>query len=372
MVFVDDFLFHFDSPDLFPNLESNYVVSNVLNDKHVVSKLRNTIDKISGSSTAGSPSGANASFDNVMIVSYSNILRPYILEELEKQQPGAPNRYNRQRPKKPFDLIGADLAEDIHPGMMFHITLSWVVFYNLYKLIQSYCEDLTNDRIIDPPNRARQDEAFDMDSDGTAKLRLSEECILSRSSSTLSNSSEISNKICSYVWTVNRITNVGTKRHVTDSIVPYLSTPTKSLQGWRAEGFPIKPPRTGWVPYQGIGSYFELKLNIQNKVCHYFTVLVMTSYGDLWMDSTIQFTVSVLPASNQLTEEATSAASKQPSSLVTYVHSIPGYHDQPTSIIIPHKFKLPAPATYGDTVVARFELIQGKTAKICGMALCSW
>jgi hypothetical protein len=89
------------------------------------------------------------------------------------------------------------------------------------------------------------------------------------------------------------------------------------------------------------------------------TIMSMKSYGPNFVNTTLQVHVSIL---NGVSGKNSTA-----------VQNIEGYHINPTSIHVPHKFELPGGgAREGDRIVLSARLVSGAYFKINGLAFCAY
>ena len=154
---------------------------------------------------------------------------------------------------------------------------------------------------------------------------------------------------------VNRMTGVSWPKDVNKELEPVL----KSCNGWKATGFPIRQPRTGWYAEEANATFDQEYKNITLD-SKFLTVLYLKSYSSGYKDSLLVVTMEVI---HQGAGIGTSVSS---------ISEIKGYHESETSVHFPHKMELPGGgAQAGDTVRATFQLVSGSAFKIAGIALCS-
>jgi hypothetical protein len=133
----------------------------------------------------------------------------------------------------------------------------------------------------------------------------------------------------------------------------------KAGNSWKASGFPIKQPRTGWYA-NAANATFDLEYKNITLESKFLTLLYLKSYSGGYKDSVLVVTMEVI---HQGASKSTSASS---------VSKIKGYHESETSVHYPHKMELPGGgARVGDTVRATFQLVRGSAFKIAGIAMCS-
>lgn len=126
--------------------------------------------------------------------------------------------------------------------------------------------------------------------------------------------------------------------------------------GWKASGYPVRQPRTGWYA-QSANAEFSLKV-VASLETKYLTLMAMRSYGDNFKDTILKIHVNI--ESNEKEQKVLE-------------HSISGFHTTKTSIHIPHKMELPGGgAKKGDTILVEVKLVSGAYFKINGIALCTY
>ena len=289
-----------------------------------------------------------------MGVSYANSVRPYVLSNL-----------NGKRDLMP--MFGSR-GLFVHPGMMYHISLSWVVLFNLLHSIHDTCS-APADVVENHEVHGNSTTAYNHHMDGADIPELSAGLLLTQVSSQwqnrvrtridscadtatedLNNTAAQTRPKCFYAWMVNRMTRVSWPKDIDLVLQPNLV----ANERWKAAGYPIRQPRTGWLA-GGRGSWFELAFTGIPAAVQHVTVIYMKSYSELWHNATLQISC--------FTERP------QTNTTTTLQHLVSGYHLEETSILTPSKLKLP-PNQAGDTLRLKFELIQGETFKITGLALC--
>jgi hypothetical protein len=115
------------------------------------------------------------------------------------------------------------------------------------------------------------------------------------------------------------------------------------------------------------------------------TIVYMQSYSQMWINSTLQidcifYNPSFYVSTDSLEEidlialghNETSGMVNRTDSYTSISHVISGYHDDKTSILVPIKLPLPdRTLDEGESALQlRFRLLDGRTFKIAGMALC--
>ena len=157
--------------------------------------------------------------------------------------------------------------------------------------------------------------------------------------------------------------------------------------GWKASYDNYK---LGYVPPTILSSsiirqpMFIMLFHNITQIVKTINVMIMHSYGNLWLNSTIEITSTVFHnQSNHNTEISNihSASSSSSISLNDTIHTnqntttttkllLHGYHNTMTSEIHNHKMNIINQANIGDDIKIQFQLISGKTFKITGIALC--
>jgi hypothetical protein len=166
--------------------------------------------------------------------------------------------------------------------------------------------------------------------------------------------SDYSSHPCEFAWISCRVC----KTKTAGDIHNFLLTVTTHIEGWRAEGNPIQPPRAGWVAFQPNASFGILLKEIEIPI-RTVTILAMKSYCEQWMGSKLKLSLEVIRSANA-TDTLVSS------------FEIEGYHEEKTSVLLKHKFQL-AENNYpmkGGSLQINATLIGGSAFKISGMALC--
>jgi hypothetical protein len=285
-----------------------------------------------------------SSWYQLMAISYPNVIRHAVYANLENSTANYP------------------LMSSTHLGLDFHLGITWVVLFNLLNAVVKGCNDILSDASSSDIPQV----ALDVD-------ELSPKCISQMSSDltfpTLSTqwrsniasaASRCQNntnagEVCASVWMVNRMTGVSRPKDVNKELEPLL----RSSNGWKAAGFPIRQPRTGWYA-NAANATFDLEYKNITLESKFLTVLYLKSYTTGYKDSLLVVTMEVIP---QGAGNGTSVSS---------VSEIKGYHESKTSVHYPHKMELPGGGAHaGDTVRATFQLVSGSAFKIAGIAMCS-
>jgi len=152
-------------------------------------------------------------------------------------------------------------------------------------------------------------------------------------------------KPCLYSWVANLERRLDNPQRITDKIKPYIT----SNEGWSAADDNNK---LGWVPSSGIGSKFTLEFKKISQPIRAVTWMIMRSYGEKWEGSMLRVEVS----------SGDKILAKQ---------DIEGTHNKKTSETYNIKMKLEGDGvSAGNDVKITFELVGGATFKISGMAIC--
>jgi len=152
-------------------------------------------------------------------------------------------------------------------------------------------------------------------------------------------------KPCLYSWVANLERRLDNPQRITDKIKPYIT----SNEGWSAADDNNK---LGWVPSSGIGSKFTLEFKKISQPIRAVTWMIMRSYGEKWEGSMLRVEVS----------SGDKILAKQ---------DIEGTHNKKTSETYNIKMKLEGDGvSVGNDVKITFELVGGATFKISGMAIC--
>lgn len=301
-------------------------------------------------------------------------------------------------------------ARAVHPNMGMHISMVWVVAYNLLNLVTTYCslpitttnrrqqrlrhhagiestsnslwdygytnQSILNDvplqytkelvggpkqkpRCLPPPltpdlSLEHITELWKNEYDRNVKLWSTyEKCIdrgvvsASDNNDTHTNNEASISKPCIYSWVAKLERKLDNPARLTDRIKKYLT----SNDGWSAMDDNNK---LGWVPTSGLGSKFTMEFKKIVQPVRAVTWMIMRSFGEKWDGSML----SVEVWSNEI------LLAKQ---------DIEGYHDKKTSETYNVKMRIDGEggaALTGSDIKIIFALIGGKTFKISGMAIC--
>ena len=322
-------------------------------------------------------------YPNIWGISSANTIRPYILTKVADS--------------KMIGLLGNEFV-DTHPGMMYHISIAWVIMFNFLNALHDDC--ITTDiegslsEGLNPSNESDylplsylpelHDELRMVDvpkvwKEGIPETMDYETCLekqMTDMEATLKFTDD-SSSTCFYVWLVNPSIHVVLPDEINRKIEPYLV----ANDGWSAYGTDRKDRPHGWIPPGGRGSFFELEFSNVPATIDSMTIIYMQSYSQQWFNATLQIDGTFYdPSINAVTNSTDST--KQVDSNTTVVqgtssnstirHVISGYHEEETSVLVPIKLQLPN-RTLDDvrsTLRLHFRLIDGETFKIAGIALC--
>lgn len=239
-----------------------------------------------------------------------------------------------------------------HPGMSFHIVMTWLVAYYFLSFALHVCDGtlLSKDpasganadyKIASLPNIPRPPLTPDLLTEEIPERwqeKAEEEKIRCES---LASSGDSVNSRCGFVWVANRVSEFRSAAAIEQFLQPFL----KSNENWKAEGNSYRS-KHGWVA-KAAGAKFVLRVpNLAGDV-QFLTILALKSYGDEWQNTKLQIRTK----------------GKE--------FEVVGFHNSTTSVIIPHKFALDDIASKGSDLELEFSLIGGSTFKITGMAFCS-
>ena len=288
----------------------------------------------------------------------------------------------------------------VHPHMGMHISMVWVVAFNLLNLVTTYCSlPASGQRSQEQQRHHRLHAGIEGTSngvwdygyhsiDGLPKLRatkeleggpiekprgippplthdLSLEHITqlwkedSESNAHLWNTfkeckdlghidddvgHESLPKPCLYSWVANLERRLDNPKRITDKIKPYIT----SNEGWSAVD---DNKKLGWVP-SGLGSKFTMEWKKISQPVRAVTWMIMRSYGPKWVGSKLK--VDVWSGSTLMASE-----------------EIVGFHDKKTSETYNIKMRLEGEGVVvGNDLKITVELTGGSTYKISGMAIC--
>ncbi|KAL7435777.1 hypothetical protein ACHAXH_004180 [Discostella pseudostelligera] len=305
----------------------------------------------------------------------------------------------------------------VHPHMGMHISMVWVVAYNLMNLVTTYCSlpkvssnaqqrqrlrherhhagvesssegvwdygysnstsggDLptlrgTNELVGGPRRKPRGlpplltpelslehvTELWKNASDANSHLwKTYDECLdLGMITSNPDGETSHDSKPCLYSWVANLERKLDNTKRITDRLKPYIT----SNKGWSAVDDNNK---LGWAPTSGIGSTFTMEWKKISQPVRAVTWMIMRSYGEKWDGSLLNVEVW---SDNKLMAKK----------------DIEGFHDKNTSETYNIKMKLfendeqkgevGDGAVIGSDLKITFTLKGGSTFKISGMAVC--
>jgi hypothetical protein len=241
-----------------------------------------------------------------------------------------------------------------HPGVMFHVGIAWLLFYQFAQTTLAGCHDLA---VLDNHNKATPTTTTSF----TRTRHLDPRHIPPIHGSTMFQSIPsawinatnhkkcYSRNACPYFWIANRATDIKTKedvKRVIDSVMV-------ENRGWNEEGNPIRKPRPGWVASQP-KAVFSIALNVTTLPIHRLTLLYLKSYGTKWENSRLRITIRIRRYGTQL--------------LPKVKHDLVGFHNSNTSVN--YEATIPLDAHVGDTLLASFHVVGGTTFRINGMLFC--
>ena len=323
-------------------------------------------------------------YPDIWGISSANTIRPYILTKVNNE-------------KKMIGLLGSNEVTT-HPGMMYHISIAWVLMFNFLNALHDHC--ITRN-ILKPMNESEylqlshipvlHAELRMLDIPELWKERIpepmdNESCLEKQMSKTEAAKKFTidSSLTCYYAWIVNSMLKVDTPRNVYRKIEPYLV----SNEGWSAHSTDSKTNPGGWIPPGGRGSFFTLQFTDVPTTVNFLTIVYMQSYSHMWINSTLQIDCIFFNPSSDISTDFLEQIESNPLPMLdhTYMsgkinrtesytairHLISGYHDDETSILVPIKEPLPDRTLEEgkSSLLLHFRLLDGETFKIAGMALC--
>ncbi|KAL7548471.1 hypothetical protein ACHAWF_011785 [Thalassiosira exigua] len=297
---------------------------------------------------------------------------------------------------------GGKYTRAVHPHMGSHISMVWVVAFNLVNLVTTYCSlpslgrgqsyrrqhagvpsssegkwdygyglppidglpNLRGDkpleggprrkpRGIPPPltpdlSLEQITRLWTEDAESDARLwRTLEECAAEGRTDNDPGRGALP-KPCLYSWVAKLERRLDNPKRLTDKLKPHMTF----NEGWGAVDDNNK---LGWVPTSGIGSKFTMEWTKVAQPVRAVTWMIMRSYGEKWEGSRLKVDVW---------SGDTLMATKD----------IVGFHDKKTSETYNIKMRLDGDQTAGvergSNLKIAFELIGGTTFKISGMAVC--
>ena len=332
-------------------------------------------------------------YPNIWGISSANTIRPYILTNVNDQH-------------KMIGLLGTN-GVVTHPGMMYHISIAWIVMFNFLNVLHDSCVtseiSANEDLLSEQSNRSTvdkdeyhhlsylpelQNKLRMIDVPKKWKQRIPEpieyeKCIENQVAhkEATKKFTKDSSLTCFYAWIVNTVLKVDSPQQIYRKIKPYLV----KNEGWSAYSTDALAKPGGWIPPGGRGSFFELKFNDVPITVDSLTIIYMQSYSQMWINSTVHIDCTFYNPSMKLNtkqvdqeiarflrQNDTIGMIQRAESYSTISHRISGYHDEETSILVPIKLPLPDRTTIEgkSTLRLHFRLLDGQTFKIAGIALC--
>jgi len=320
-----------------------------------------------------------AGYYNIMSVSYADVVRHFVYADT-KETWFSPQWYDNK----------GNYVREIHPGMGAHTIMALVMAFNVFNAITIFCTHpvlvnpieekqtiLTGKNIYKPENGLPELKfnEFYNNEPGIIPTALppplSQGMLLQNVSRLWQDAEDQKNKLCQqqqYSKTTvpepkNRETYrpcafawIGNYKGIDDAekLTAIMSPLLTSNNGWDAVSDYNK---VGYAPTRGTNSSFTMQISNLVQPIRSVSLLVMKSYGELWAESRV--CVSVIVTNQQQQQE----------SHIEQIE-IEGFHASNTSVSYPYKVKLDKAAFSGDTIKVTVKLIQGKTFKITGIALC--
>jgi len=260
----------------------------------------------------------------------------------------------------------------VHPGMGGHISMMYVVAYNLLNMVTTYCDRLeigpenmynssvpgmprlqTNKTLVGEPKPKitsvlppEMTVELLLD-DISEKWRAAEDASIALGFNPLecTENDKSTFSPCTFKWFFGLL-----QQPILDLMKPYLV----SNNGWKQS----EEYKTGLVPTTS-NAAFSMKFNKLKDQVQVMNFVVMQSYGDKWAGSKIEVRASVFKDG-----DGQQAAVEQ--SL-----EIEGFHDSQTSESFNFALDLGEDrAVEGDSLVIDVKLVGGSTFKIMGMMFC--
>lgn len=300
-----------------------------------------------------------ASYYNIMSISYADAVRQFVYGDTHETW-FSPYWYGEAN-------IGP-WERQIHPSMGAHISMVWIIAYNIINAIVSFCNAETFAVCTDGTlNKCNKDIPIvkSVDIQGGPKAipegappLLSDELTLKKISSTWSDDANamlskcnehnenVNDKPCIFAWIAGY--SVKTVEELEKVIGPMVS----SQDGWKVTD---DHGKVGIVPEKGTSSKISFLLDNLPFAVRAVNVLVMKSYGDKWAGSEAQFSVFEGEGSTPVAKEV-----------------ITGHHESHTSVSYDYKINLDKDTIEkGGRMRLEVELIGGLAFKITGMSICS-
>lgn len=176
---------------------------------------------------------------------------------------------------------------------------------------------------------------------------------------------------CSYSWIVNNMAGFGTKQQVNEKMSQVLLR----NNGWAAEGYPVRQPRSGWYTHTP-ESDVSIMIKDSPIVIKYVIILSMKSYSAKWESSKLAVSTTVIKGQGGIKKDEIN----EQELLIDWdgniddkkLFYIDGYQDIKTSVHFPHKIPISEEAKVGDSIILSAKLVGGQEFKIAGIAFCSF
>mmetsp|Transcript_26357 Transcript_26357/g.55402 ORF Transcript_26357/g.55402 Transcript_26357/m.55402 type:complete len:523 (-) Transcript_26357:1139-2707(-) len=340
-------------------------------------------------------------WNNLMAVDYSSTVKHKILAENTAWVP----------------LLSSNFQ--IHNGIGMHMGIAWTIVFNVLDSMVNVCNDaeITSIRrrdrehnrehdaednaeddpdnalglAIDPyllpnlekgepsvhhfgkvretkgdPDSVRRE--FEENRNGTTEFcREFESRETNKNGSQASLTSTSSNTKCSWYWFYNRFTQFVQSNQVRDKMNEVLMF----NDGWLAEGYPVRQPRSGWYTHSP-NSVFSMKLENIPASVNYVVILAMKSYSSKWVGSKLAISTTVVNDSVIPDTETNHASRVNWDGNEDSIFRIDGYHKTRTSVHFPHKVPIQGGASPGDSIIIDAKLTGGSEFKIAGIAFCQY
>lgn len=300
-----------------------------------------------------------ARWNDVMAVSYTQAFMHYAYSDPMMEDPTGMRHYR--------EVLFGDASSNIHPAILYHSGIAWMLAFQFLQTMVDNCQD----EMVSTRRRAKgvvvggdYDGGDELDprlmppygdddtlSDVTRKWRNRSDTFVNR----CSDPNFHPGNTCSLSWIVHRSSSVSTTSDIQRLLKPLGANES---HGWMAQGNPIRPPRAGWVATKANAS-FGIVVAATEFPIRKVTFLYMKSYGDDWMDSRVNVSLSVLGGSTTTKEDV----------LMETFGELEGIHNSTTSVN--YKTTFDVNANVGDTVKANFVLVGGTTFKFTGMLFCA-
>jgi len=257
----------------------------------------------------------------------------------------------------------------IHPGMGAHISLMYVVAYNLLNMATTYCDrleagpehiydssvngmpELKSNKTLDGEPKPRITNALppamttelSLD-DISMKWREAENALTALAFNASQCSNDTAFTPCTFSWSWNTLTLLG--KQILNIMESYLDL----NDGWEQSD----EQKTGLVPTKS-DAKLKMRFNLTEPV-EKLNFIVMQSYGEKWANSKIVVKASVFRNGEQAAEQSM---------------EMEGFHAKQTSESFNYKMDLGEnKALEGDELVVDVNMAGGTTFKIMGMMFC--